>query len=401
MPDSKPKPEPKPEPKPKPAPAPPPAAKTGSKRNPLPGILHKLLKVVITLVVVGIAALVIRHLYHKHFDNPWTRDGLVRAQVVQVAPRVSAPVVKLAVVDNQFVKAGDLLFELDSRTFKADLEQSQAQLDVAKSNYQSLEEQVKASLAAVNSAKASVTQAQSSIKEAQSTVEKDKSELDRQNELFPQNATSKRSVERAQSSYDISVEKVTTAQAALTQAEAALAEAKANVAAARANRGAEGDANASLRSSQAAVQQAELNLEFTKVHAPVDGYVTNLNLQTGSQAVANQPLLALVDINSFWVHGFFKETQISNVKSGDRAEVKLMAYPDQILNGTVESIGWGIAQDDGSAGTDMLPNVNPTFDWIRLAQRIPVRIHIDDVPEGVELRAGTTASVIIHAKEKK
>mgnify|MGYP001572996347 CR=1 FL=1 len=131
------------------------------------------------------------------------------------------------------------------------------------------------------------------------------------------------------------------------------------------------------------------------VKAPVDGYVTNLNLRLGSQAVANQPILALVDVNSFWVTGFFRENHTENIRAGDRAIVTLMSYPDKPLEGRVDSLGWGIAQKDGSTGFDLLPNISPTFEWIRLAQRVPVRIHLDQVPEEVKLRVGTTASVLV------
>ena len=143
------------------------------------------------------------------------------------------------------------------------------------------------------------------------------------------------------------------------------------------------------------MEQAELNLEFTEVKAPVDGYVTNLDLRLGSQAVANQPAVALVDVNSFWVHGFFRETLVGRVQRGDEAVVTLMSYPDSPLRGRVDSIGWGIAQDDGSTGQDLLPNISPTFEWIRLAQRVPVRIHLEAVPDDVELRVGTTGSVLV------
>ena len=156
----------------------------------------------------------------------------------------------------------------------------------------------------------------------------------------------------------------------------------------------------SCQDKKAAMRESELNLEFTKAVAPVDGFVTNLHLRIGSQAVANQPIIALVDRASFWVHGFFKETQIAKVKAGDRAVVTLMAYPDHPIEGTVGSIGWGISQQDGSSGPDLLPSVNPSFDWIRLAQRIPVRIELGDLPEGIDLRVGTTASVVIHTATK-
>jgi len=147
--------------------------------------------------------------------------------------------------------------------------------------------------------------------------------------------------------------------------------------------------------AEANLHAAHLDLEFTELRAPVDGYVTNLLLRYGSQTVANQPALALVDINSFWVHGFFKETQIEYIRPGNKAVVKLMSYPDTPLDGVVESIGWGIAQQDGAPGADLLPTINPSFDWIRLAQRIPVRIRLTRVPEEVDLRVGTTASVFV------
>jgi len=153
--------------------------------------------------------------------------------------------------------------------------------------------------------------------------------------------------------------------------------------------------DADVEVAEANLHAARLDLEFTEVRAPVDGYITNLKLRYGTQTVANQPALALIDSSSFWVHGFFKETQIRNVRSGNPAVIKLMTYPDQPLDGVVESLGWGISQQDGSPDADLLPVINPTFDWIRLAQRIPVRIRLTRVPAEVELRVGTTASVFI------
>ncbi|HHH45193.1 MAG TPA: HlyD family secretion protein [Gammaproteobacteria bacterium] len=147
--------------------------------------------------------------------------------------------------------------------------------------------------------------------------------------------------------------------------------------------------------AEANLHAAQLDREFTEVRAPVDGYITNLLLRYGSQTVANQPALALVDTGSFWVHGFFKETQVRNIRPGNQAVIKLMAYPDTPLDGVVESMGWAIAQQDGAPDANLLPAINPSFDWIRLAQRIPVRIRLTRIPAEVELRAGTTASVFV------
>ena len=106
-----------------------------------------------------------------------------------------------------------------------------------------------------------------------------------------------------------------------------------------------------------------------------------------------------MDINSYWVHGFFKENSIEDIRKGNKAIITLMTYPDTPIEGVVESLGWGIAQSDGAPGTDLLPNISPTFEWIRLAQRIPVRVHLTDVPDEIQLRVGSTCSVLVTAGE--
>ena len=348
-----------------------------------------------TAAVVAVAALVVLLKYWDYVVNPWTRDGQVRAEVIQITPRVTGPIVRLAVKDNQFVKAGDLLFEIDPRTFAVSLDQARAQYDKTGDSYLAQEKQVEAVAAQIDVARGSVLQAQSAITEATATIAKNKAELQRQQELLPQRATSQKSVDSARANYEVVVEKRKGAVASLAQARATLIQAEADLAEAKANLGAPGEANASVREARANVQQAELNLEFTQVRAPVNGYITNLNLRLGSQAVANQPALALVDVNSYWIDGFFRENTIERMVAGDKAIITLMAYPDKPVEGYVDSLGWGIAQQDGSTGFELLPNISPTFEWIRLAQRVPVRIHMTKIPEGVALRVGTSCSVLV------
>lgn len=352
-------------------------------------------KYLLTGAVVLIAVIAVLLKYRDYVANPWTRDGQVHADVVQITPRVSGPIVKLAVEDNQLVKTNDLLFEIDPRTFEANLAQARAQLDNARDNYLALEKQVEAELAQVNVSRAEALQAESNIKELDSTIVKNKAEYSRQQDMLKKDATSKKAMERARANYQIALEKRKASVAGLTQAKATLAQSEAALAKARANLGAPGDDNASIREAQATLRQAELDFEFTRIKAPVDGYVTNLNLRIGSQAVTNQPALALVDINSYWVHGYFKENSIEDIRKGNKAIITLMTYPDTPLEGHVDSLGWGIAQQDGSTGEDLLPNVSATFEWIRLAQRVPVRIHLVDVPDNIALRVGTTASVLV------
>ena len=353
------------------------------------------LKYLLTMIVVLIAAAVLVVKYWAYITNPWTRNGQVFAQVIQITPRVSGPLVKLPVADNQFVKAGDLLLEIDRRTFEADLDQARAELDNTFDEIVALEKQVEAAQADVEAANATIKQAEASIRAYAGRVEETLKEYKRQQTLDKQGATSKRRVEESKANWVAAVNQKANAEAQLLQMQASLSEANANLAKAKADLGAPGEQNAQVRLARAAVRSAELNLEFTRQKAPVDGYVTNLNLRLGSQAVANQPILALVDVNSYWVTGFFRENYIEDIREGDRAIVTLMSYPDKPLEGRVDSLGWGIAQQDGSTGYDLLPNISPTFEWIRLAQRVPVRIHLTKVPEEVKLRVGTTASVLV------
>jgi multidrug resistance efflux pump len=345
------------------------------------------------VVLIALAAVLLK--YWDYVTNPWTRDGQVRANVVQIAPRVSGPIVELPIRDNQFVHVGDLLFQIDRRTFEAELAQARAELDNTLNAYEAESQQVIAAEAAVESARYSVTQAAASVKSTESDLAMNRAELERQKEMLPRRATSQRTYQQAEAAFRVSEQQRRTAIAALRQSEANLSQVEANLAEARANLGALGEENPAVRAARAKVEQAELNLEFTSVRAPVNGYVTNLLLRLGSQMVANQPQLALIDVDSFWVDGFFRENHLAHIEPGDQAVVTLMSYPDQPLRGHVESLNWGIAQQNGSTGFQLLPSISPTFEWIRLAQRVPVRVRLTDVPEGVALRVGTTCSVLV------
>ncbi len=353
------------------------------------------LKYLLTIAIVVVAVVVVLLRYWDLITNPWTRDGQVRAEVIQIAPRISGPIVQLPIKDNQLVKAGDLLFQVDPRTFEADLAQATAQYDKAIDTYHAQEQQVEAARAQVEAAQAMVSQARSLIKEADSQIANNKAEYDRQIELLRKRATSQQSVDQAKANFNVLTEQRASAVAGLLQSQASFRQAEAALAETKATLGAEGEANAGIRDALANVVQAELNLEFTRVTAPVEGYVTNLNLRIGSQTVTNQPALALVDINSFWIDGFFRETLVGDIHPGNQAKVTLMTYPDTPIDGVVDSLGWGISQQDGSTGFDLLPTVSATFEWIRLAQRVPVKVYLTNLPEHIRLRVGTTASVLV------
>lgn len=153
-------------------------------------------------------------------------------------------------------------------------------------------------------------------------------------------------------------------------------------------------AQANLDQAKASLDRAQVNLQRTSLVSPVNGYVTNLTVQTGDYATAGQRVLSLVDTDSYWVEGYFEETQLRRIRIGDRALVSLMGYPTPI-EGHVAGLSHGIMISNAQTDPAGLPSVNPIFTWIRLAQRIPVRVELDSVPKDVTLAVGLTATVEI------
>jgi multidrug resistance efflux pump len=156
---------------------------------------------------------------------------------------------------------------------------------------------------------------------------------------------------------------------------------------------------ADYQAALAATQTAQLNLERSVVRAPVDGFVTNLNLYPGDYTTTGSARMAMIDEHSFWVYGYFEETKLPGVHVGDSAQIELMAGRIS-LNGRVESIASGITDRDNPDGNNLLADVNPIFTWVRLAQRIPVRIGLGNVPSHVHIAAGMTCTVILHPSSK-
>ena len=259
----------------------------------------------------------------------------------------------------------------------------------------SLADQVAGLKGIVAQRQAENSQAKLNIESAAVDAENLRIVFERAKELRAEGINSQSDFDNKSTAYQVALVQLSEAKAKVSQTTAALAQAEDDLARGFANLGAAGPDNPRLRRAAADLELAQLNLDFTKVRAPADGYVTNLQLHVGDTAAANQPVLALIDANSFYVQAFFRETFVGNFQKDDRAVVTLMSYPDTPLEGRVDSIGWGIAQQNGSTGFEQLPAVKPTFEWIRLAQRLPVMVRIEKVPDNIELRAGTTASVMV------
>jgi multidrug resistance efflux pump len=296
--------------------------------------LQSILRACATLFVLLVAVVLVTMLWRNYMYSPWTRDGRVRARVVNVATDVSGLVSEVRVKDNQLVHKGDVLYVLDPARFRYAVDQASA--DVLQAQAQTL--QAKAQMAG--------SQSESDMKRAQAA-------------------------RRAARAGGVIAEAYRASDAAYIAAEAA------------------------YKAALVAQETAELNLKRSVAHAPSDGYVTNLNLYPGDFANAGVARMALVDSDSFWVYGYFEETKIPAVRVGDRAMVTMMAGGAEIV-GHVDSLASGIAdRDNPESPGNLLADVNPVFTWVRLAQRVPVRIHLDRIPAGVHLAMGMTCTVTL------
>ncbi len=281
--------------------------------------------VVLTLLVVAFACVVVWRMTMYYMFAPWTRDGHIRADVVQISPDVSGLIKQVDVRDNQPVTRDQVLFIIDQERYKLALRQAQA---------------------TVADRKETLAQAQRE---------------NRRNRGLG-NLVAREQLEESQS-------REMRAQAALTEAEVA-------------------------------VDSAQLNLDRTVVRSPVDGYVNDRAPRVNEFVTAGRPVLSIVDSSSFHIDGYFEETKLDGIHVGQRVDIRVVG-DDARLRGHVESIVAGIEDRDRTSGQNLLPNVNPAFSWVRLAQRIPVRIVFDDVPEDFRMIAGRTATVSIIADSPK
>jgi multidrug efflux system membrane fusion protein len=311
--------------------------------------------------------------------RPRTDDAFVRANVIGIAAHVAGPIVELHVEDNQPVSAGDLLFVVDPRPYEAALAVAQAQLLLVDSEIAAFEAQIEAARRGVASAAAAVARAEA---EAVYSVQY----LERVEPLLASRFVTPDAVEEARTTAAAKRAGVAVAEAQLDQAEADLLVAIANLADV-------GEINARRAGAAAALAKAELYLEYCFVRSPIDGYITNLNISRGEYANTGQQVFAIVDRSVWFVMASFLETDLPFIEIDRPVEIYLMARPGERLLGRVQGIGWALFPPDG-ATSDMLPKVSPTLDWVRLAQRFPVRIIVESEPSR-PLRMGETASVIV------
>ena len=281
--------------------------------------MEKVIRIIITLAVIVAAALSGRWVWDHYLYSPWTRDGKVQADIITIAPDVSGWVTALAVEDNQQVKKGDVIFQVDVKRYQAVVNELQAQ-----------------------------------VRNETLALELARHEYARREKLRESNSISAEELESSRINADM--------------------------------------ADASLELAKANLASAQIDLDRATITAPVDGTIVNLTLREGNYVSQGSPVLSLVAANSVYVTGYFEETKLPLIHEGQKAKITLMSGGKPIT-GTVKSIGNAIADSNTSANGQLLPQVQQTFNWVRLAQRVPVDIRLEKIPEGTRLVAGMTASI--------
>ena len=276
-------------------------------------------RVVLTLLIVTFAVVLVWRMVMYYMFAPWTRDGHIRADIIQIAPDVSGLIQQVEVKDNQLIKRGQVLFSIDQDRFKLALRQ----------------------------AKAAVADREETLAQAQREAKRNRG----LGNLVP-------------------AEQLEESQSKVARAQSALAEALVTV------------------------DSAQLNLDRSVIRSPVDGYLNDRAPRAHEFVTAGRAVLAVVDSASYHVDGYFEETKLSGIRVGDAVDIRVMGDATP-LRGRVQSLTAGIEDRDRSSGANLLPNVNPAFSWVRLAQRIPVRIAFDEVPADFRMIAGRTATVSI------
>ncbi|MDY6484431.1 HlyD family secretion protein [Acinetobacter faecalis] len=329
--------------------------------------LRKIIRPLGFLIVAILAVLVMMHIWNYYNAEPWTRDGRIRGDVIQVSSDVSGLITEVLVQDNQTVRKGQVLFKIDVARQTLDVEQAKS--DLAKA---------KASLAA---AEAALLQAKANIVKSQANTLLADKNASRYSDLM-NGAISKQEQDQIFAQKDQSHAEHAQMQAALEQAKANIAQQKALIEVATSN-----------------LHLAQLNLDRSEVVAPANGTLSNFELKEGNYVKVGQAVAALLDREQLYVVGYFEETKLNKIFVGAPASIQLMGDSHK-LKGHVQGIASGIEDRERTSTTGLLANVNPTFSWVRLAQRVPVKIVLDEISKN-ELAFVAGRTVTVHILEDK
>src|SRR6201994_3045790 len=352
---------------------------------------------VATAVVLGLVVL-----YHAN-QYPRTEDAEIFANFIGIAPQVDGPLIRLTVQDNQFVKKGELLYEIDERPYQYALETAISQQATLEGQIADEQRKIGALVSGVSVAQANIHSSEAAVANAEQGVARARAEwtyannnLHRLEPLLTQQFVTVDEVDKART-FEISQEE------ALKQAESRLALTKAELNSATAQHEQAGHAVTTLeplinqRGARAAAgKRASYDLANCRVYAPFDARVTNLTISEGAYAHAGEQMFTLIDARTWWAIGNFREGQLKRITPGMKVDVYVLSRPNLRFSGVVDSICFGVTPDPDVIGhlQPGLPDVQRTLNWVHLASRYPVRVRVDN-PTRDLFRIGESASVTI------
>lgn len=311
-----------------------------------------------------IAVIGIFYVHAKH-KTPTTNDARVMTNVIPIAATVNGVISKVLITDNQLVEKGQSLFELNSNEIRMHITQGQARLNTLKKKVASLETQL--------------ANSKNEYEQKQRDFEQVEYEYQANKLLFEQNKLSPSDLEKVETWYKANQSQLAQAGHMAKQCQARLTQTR-----------------ALLKEAKLAYNTSRSQINQLLVKAPTAGYISSLNLQKGTAVKAYHPLFGIIQPTPVWVIANFLETELVKIRPGQTAKVSVMMYPGHAFEGEVESIGYGIAPDEGQQFNGVLPKVSPEYSWVRLAQRFPVRIRVKHPETNFPLRIGANARVKVY-----
>ncbi|HUA39919.1 MAG TPA: efflux RND transporter periplasmic adaptor subunit [Candidatus Sulfopaludibacter sp.] len=363
-----------------------PDLKPDSKPNPKILGQRVALGILIATVIVTIIAI------WTHDYRPETDDATLRANFIGVAPQVSGHIVELYVKDNQSIKKGDLLFVVDPRPYEDSVASAKANLSLTRKEVATLEDALKVAEASIMRAEAQELAAEATVERAQAEYKEADDHVKRLEPLLAKQFATADQLEAARTQRLVADTSVREAQRMLASDAAAVDEAKAQRNKAEDDIGQEGDVNARIAAAEAQLHEAQLNLEYCRVKAPFSGKVVNFNISIGEFARTGVDVFTLVDTSTWYVVANFRETQLKHIEDGSPAEIYLQYKGGKRFKGKVVGLAWAVVPEDGTS-VEGLPDVPRNLDWVRLAQRFPVRIQVENPDDS--FRVGASAVVTI------